>query len=295
MRNRRTLAGLAIAGAAVIALAWQGQAQPAANDDAAIRKSATAYADAFNKGDPKAIAAMWTEQGECRTPDGSTFVGREAIEKAHAEVFKATPGAKIELLVKSVRFPAKDLAVEEGLVRQVLAKGMPRTTSYVTVHVREGGQWKIALSSEAGAGLDRLEDLDWLFGEWNGKTKDGAGMKFAFAKDAKKPTVTGTFTRTVTGKEPAIGTLRIQFDPELGRLRSWAFEDDGAHSQGLWTNDGKSWLIEIRGTLASGTPFSETIVLQRVAADAITWHATDRILDGQPLADTPPLRLTISK
>jgi uncharacterized protein (TIGR02246 family) len=277
----------------------QAPANPgAATNDAdrdAIQKSARAFAEAFNKGDAKAIAAMWTENGECREANGEAFRGRAVIENAYAEFFKASAGAKIEVLVKSIRFPAKDLAVEEGLLRQSIGKkSLPGSSSYVAVHVREGGQWKIALSSEAGGGQDRIEDLDWLIGDWNGKLKDG-DIKLSFAKDAKKPVIAGTFTKSTAGKEPATHSVRIALDPETGRLRSWSFEDDGAHSQAVWHNDGKSWLLETRGVLADGTPTSETIVIQRVGPDAITWRAIDRMLGDQPFPDTTPMRLSHSK
>jgi uncharacterized protein (TIGR02246 family) len=257
-----------------------------------IRQSARDFVAAFNKGDAKVVAAMWTENGECRDPDGRTFVGRAAIEKAFAESFAANPGAKVEVLVRSVRFPAKDLAVEEGLLR--LARGpkdLPSTTTYVTVHAREAGQWKVALSSEAGAGQDRLEDLEWLLGTWAMKGK-GEEISLSFAHDPKKPVMTATFTRTAAGKDPVTGTIRIGLDPETGRLRSWAFEDDGGHSQALWLCDGKSWLLDTRGVLADGTPTQEVIVLQRVAADAIAWRSIDRVLGDTPLPDTNPVRLT---
>ncbi|CAN5487855.1 hypothetical protein BH11PLA2_BH11PLA2_46540 [soil metagenome] len=255
-------------------------------------KSAQEYAEAFNKGDAKALAAMWTENGESREANGETFVGRTAIEKVYTQLFAKNIGAKIEVLVKSVRFPAKDMAVEEGLIRQTTgAKGLPATTSYVAVHAREGGQWKIALSSEAGVGQDRLEDLDWLLGEWTTKVKDN-DVKLSFVRDPKKPVITATFTKTAMGKEPVSGTIRIALDPETGRIRSWGFEDDGAHSQSLWTCDGKSWLLESRGVLANGTPTSAVIVLQRVAADAVTWRTVDRFLGDEHLPDTTPMRLT---
>lgn len=298
--NGRLLTSTAMIVMAVAVIAFTGRAQtnpaakPAAADDGreAILKAARDYSEAFNKGDAKAIAAMWTENGENRDANGDTAIGRDEIEKTHAAFFKANPGVKIELLVKSVRFPAKDLAIEEGLVRQSRgAKEMPSSTSYVAVHVREAGQWKIALSSEGGGDEDRLDDLDWLLGDWTTKTKVG-DVKFSFAKDPKKAVVTGTFTRTPTGKEPVSGSIRIAFDPETGSIRSWGFEDDGAHSQSLWRNDGKSWLIDLRGVLADGTPFSETIVLQRVAADAITWRSIDRVLDDEALPDTKPMKLT---
>ena len=235
---------------------------------------------------------MWTENAECRDVGGQTFVGRAAIEKAYSEVFKANPDAKIEVLVKSVRFPAKDLAIEEGLIRAwQKPKDLPATTAYVAMHVREGGQWKMALSSEGGEGQDRLEDLDWLLGEWTTTVKDGT-VTFSFTRDPKKPVVTGTFTHTVTGKEPVSGSIRIALDPETGQIRSWGFEDDGAHSQALWVCDGKSWILDTRGVLADGTSTAERIVLQRVAPDVITWRAIDRVVGDTTLADTPPMRLT---
>lgn len=264
----------------------------AASQVVALTKSAKDYTDAFNKGDAKAIAAMWTEKGECREASGRTFVGREDIEKAFAAFFKANPGMKIEVLVKSVRLPAKDLAIEQGLIRQSRGpKDLPSTIAYEAIHVREGDHWKIALSSEGGPGQDRLDDLDWLLGDWTTKVKDGT-VKMSFVHDPKKAMITGTFTRALTGKAPVSGNIRIALDPETGHIRSWGFEDDGGHSQSLWHCDGKSWMLDQRGVLADGTQTSERIVLQRVGADVITWRAIDRVLGDTSLPDTTPMRLT---
>jgi uncharacterized protein (TIGR02246 family) len=295
--NRYTTAALAIAAGVAITVGYNARSQPPAAapegaDREAILKTARDYADAFNKGDAKAIAAMYTEQGEVRDASGRTFVGRAAIEQAFAAHFKDARGAKVEVLVKSVRFPAKDLAIEEGLLRTSNGpKDLPATAAYVAVHAREGGAWRIAMSSEGGASQDRLEDLDWLLGEWTTKVSDDA-VKLAFERDPKKLAITATFTRTAPGKEPVRGTVRIALDPETGQIRSWGFEDDGAHSQALWSCDGKSWVLDSRGVLADGTPTAERIVLQRVGPDAITWRALDRVLDEEALPDLPPMRLT---
>jgi uncharacterized protein (TIGR02246 family) len=272
------------------------QAATAAANDAdrdAILKTARDFAEAFNQGDAKAIAAMWTENGESREASGRTFLGRAAVEKAYAEFFKANKVAQIEVLVKSVRFPAKDLAIEEGLLRNSRGpKDLPATTAYVAVHIREAaGQWKIALASEGGVGQDRLEDLDWLLGDWTTKVKEDI-IQLSFARDAKKPHITGMFTRTAPGKEPVSSSIRIALDPETGQVRSWGFEDDGAHSQALWVCDGKSWVLDTRGVLADGTPTAERVVLQHVSPNVITWRAIDRLLGDTPLMDTPPMRLT---
>jgi uncharacterized protein (TIGR02246 family) len=278
----------------LVSLLHAQPAPAATRDDAAreaIEKSARDFAAAFNHGDAAAIAAMWTMNGECRDAGGQTLVGRPAIEKAYADFFKAHSGAKIDVLVKSVRFPADDLAVEEGLLRQSgVAKEMPATTSYVAVHVREKGNWLIALSSEGGVGQDRLEDLDWLLGQWTTKVKDDI-VRLSFLRDPKKALIHATFARTGPGKETVSGTIRIALDPETGLLRSWGFEDDGAHSQALWFNDGKSWILDTRGVLADGAPTAARIMLQRVSPDVITWRAIDRILGDRPMPDTVPMRL----
>ena len=84
-------------------------------------------------------------------------------------------------------------------------------------------------------------------------------------------------------------------DPETGRIRSWGFEDDGAHSQSVWVCDGKSWILDSRGVLADGTPTAERIVLQRVGPDAFTWRSIDRVIGDNALPDMPPMRLTRTK
>jgi uncharacterized protein (TIGR02246 family) len=283
---------VAAAGGLLLTARSQTRAPAAGTDEASIRQSAQAFADAFNRGDPKAVAALWTENGESRDADGRSYVGRAAIEAAYTAAFKATPGVNVEVLISSIRFPAKDMAVEEGLLRFSRGpKDLPATSSYVAVHAREGGQWKIALSSEAGVGVERVEDLDWLLGEWTAKVKED-GVTFKFARDPGKSAVTGTVARTTSGKESVVGTIRITADPETGQIRSWFFEDDGAHSQGLWSCDGKSWLVDVRGVLADGTPTAERIVLQRVDADVLTWRAIDRVVGDTPVTDTPPIRLT---
>ncbi len=69
---------------------------------------------AFNKGDAKAIAALWTEDGEYIDDTGRSFVGRDAIEKGYAEFFAANPNAKIQISIDSLRLLSSDTAIEDG-------------------------------------------------------------------------------------------------------------------------------------------------------------------------------------
>src|SRR5579872_1082373 len=79
-------------------------AEAAAKDDKgleaardAIRKSAKDFEKAFEKGDAKAAAALWTEDGEYYDDSGIELHGRAAIEKAYAELFKERPNGKVEI------------------------------------------------------------------------------------------------------------------------------------------------------------------------------------------------------
>src|SRR5277367_218466 len=50
-----------------------------ADDEAAIRKATADFIKAVEKGDAKAVASAWTEEGEYIGDDGTTLRGRAAI------------------------------------------------------------------------------------------------------------------------------------------------------------------------------------------------------------------------
>jgi uncharacterized protein (TIGR02246 family) len=261
-------------------------------DEEAIRATAREFAAAFNKGDANAVAAQWTEHGECSDADGTVIGGRANIERAFAEFFKANPLAKIQVLVQSVRFPSPDLAIEEGILRQInTVRDLPSTTLYSATHVRIGFKWQTASSREWGAGQDRLADLDWLLGKWTATVKD-KGVTLAFTRDEQKPFIDGKFTATTADKAVSTGTLRIGLDPQTGGLRSWHFAEDGGHGQSLWARDGNRWVLDATGVLADGTETAALNILGRINNDEITWQSIDRVLGDQELPDTTPIKLT---
>ena len=264
-------------------------------DDAAVRATARDFAAAFNKHDAKAVAGQWTEQGECADAEGSLIRGRANIEQAFAEFFKANPQAKIQVLVGSIRFPAPDLAVEEGVLRQInTVKDLPATTMYSATHVRIDGKWQTAVSREWGAGQDRLEDLEWLLGQWKATVKDQS-VTMTFSRDEQKPFIIGRFTRHTGDNVDSTGSFRIGLDPESGRLRSWHFDEDGGHGQAYWVRDGNRWVLDAAGVMGDGTETASVNILGRLNDDEITWQSIDRVLGGQPLPDTTPIKLTRAK
>lgn len=305
MINRRILAAavLGVGAVALIGIASHAQPRPAKSapstapreaDAEAVMKTARDFAAAFNARDAKAVAAQWTENGECHPSSGEVLHGRAAIEKAYAELFKTSPDAKIEIIPHDVRFPASDIAIEEGLVR--LSRGdkeLPTSSAYSVVHAREGGKWLAAVSKEWGDGIDRLLDLEWLLGDW--KASSGTqSMTLSFKRDPKRPFINGSFTRKDGDKEISSGTIRLERDPEMQRIRSWHFDNDGGHGQALWVRDGNRWVLDSRAVLGDGTQTASLNIIGRAGPDAITWQSIDRVMGGKALPNTAPVRLTKS-
>ena len=261
-------------------------------DRDAIRQASREFSEAFAKSDAKGAASQWTERGEYQEEGRESVRGRAAIETAFTEHFKDKPKGKIEVRISSIRFPAKDTAIEEGLLRNVPeGKGSPTSTEYSTIHVRENGKWKIAVSREWGAGQDRLEDLEWLIGTWKG---GGNGLEtvMSFERNEQRACIISQYSQKAKGKVVSSGTVRIALDPQRGQLRSWHFDDDGGHGQSLWLRDGNRWVLDSIGTMGEGSNTESVNLLIRTGRDTITWQSIDREVDGGSLPDTAPVNLT---
>jgi len=261
-------------------------------DREAIRKAGEAFAAAFEKGDPKAVAALWTDAAEYVAEDGVTLRQRAEIEKAFTEAFKkGGSSAKVEVDVRSIRFPSRDMAIEEGFLRHIPnGPGLPSSSRYQTVLVREDGKWLIAHSREWAAHQDRLGDLGFLIGRWEGGPK-GEEVGLLFTKDPDGPFINGKFTRRVGGKAGPTGTIRIGLDTERGQIRSWHFDADGGQGQCLWMRDGDKWMLDAVGVTGNGTITGSVNVLSRLGPDEIVWRSIDRVVGGEPLPDTTPVKL----
>ena len=112
-----------------------------AADRAAIRAAADAYTAAYNRGDAKAVARLWSEKGQWIGPDGKPVEGRAAIQKELEKMFAAGKGLHLELLDFSVRFVTPDVAVEEGKVRVTRPGEAPSDSTYIAVDSKQHGLW----------------------------------------------------------------------------------------------------------------------------------------------------------
>ena len=261
-----------------------------ADDEAAIRKGTADFIKLVEKGDAKAVAAAWTEDGEYIDDDGTTLRGRAAIEAAYAKAFAKKKNTKVEITIESIRFPSKDTAIEEGYAKSYKGDAEhPTCSRYSVLHVREGGKWLMAVLREWPDEGVSLRDLDWLIGTWESKTDD-TEVRTTYTWDATKNSIRCQITVKAPGKNFA-GTQVILKDPRTGQLRSWIFDDDGSFGDGAWTRDGKRWVIEATGVQADGGELTATNILTPVDKDTFTWQSTERTLDGEELPNAPPVKV----
>jgi hypothetical protein len=138
-----------------------------------------------------------------------------------------------------------------------------------------------------------MSELAWLIGEW---TEEGDASKVDvvykwiankhFIRAETKVHADESAEKNNGSPESVGGTQIIGRDPFTGQIVSWSFSADGGHGFGIWTKDGKRWLIHSEGATVDGVPSVAVNVLYRADDNVISWQSVDRTLDGQPLPDT---------
>jgi uncharacterized protein (TIGR02246 family) len=261
-----------------------------AADRVAIRTTMQSFAAAFQKGDAAAAAAYLTSGAELIPYEGSPIRGREAIQQAIANHFAKNARPKIKLEVESVHFPSRDTAVEEGDIQVTTEKEATATNRYSVLYVREDGKWLLAMIREWPSERAALRDLDWLIGSWAAKTPD-AEAQTAYEWFGNKSFIRAHFT--VRQKDRSFtGMQLIGADPKTGELRTWTFEYDGGVGEGTCTRDGNKWVFETTTAMADGSVLTATNILVHVNADTFTWQPVNLTVDGEKIADLPPVKVS---
>ena len=135
---------------------WLG-ARVAAQDptEAELRRLTESYAQAWAKGDAKAVAGLHTSEAIHVGSDGKVSVGRALIERAMLEALTGPyRGTKINMVPGQAARAGQDVYVTEGTFQ--VSGGMPPAGvairgRYVATIVRVSGRWQIAGFAEIGA------------------------------------------------------------------------------------------------------------------------------------------------
>lgn len=266
-------------------------ARPA--DQEAVRAAVKDFISAFEKGDAKALAALFTEEGEYVADDGATLRGRDAMQDGYAQFFKKNPDRKLEVNIDSVRFVSRDNAVVEGTARSYPSgkPGDPTLSRISALYVREKGPWQLAMLREWPDDGTTLEDVAWLIGTWESKS-EAADVRTTYEWEDGKNFIRARFTVKEKDKDEALsGSQLIGADPRTGQLHSWLFESDGGFGDADWKWDGKAWRLDASGVEPDGDEVTATNVLTPLGKDAFTWQSVARTVDGEAVSDMPPVKV----
>lgn len=266
-----------------------GETRP--EDREAVRAAMQAFVKTFETRDPKALASLWTEGGEFRNVDGLEIRGRDALLKGFTEFFARTPEVKAELSPETLRFLSRDVAIEEGsvIVRKGPSKSAPKAR-YSVMLTREEGRWLLASLDESPEDEASIDDLEWLIGEWESSSGQGAEIRTVYAWVPNKKFIHVKFT--IKEAELAMsGAQVIGVDPATGMIHTWTFDVDGGVGEADWSRDGDEWTLDAAGTRADGDSLTETNILRRVNDDTFTWQSIDRMLGDDELPDLAPVKV----
>lgn len=289
-RNAFVLASVAVAAVALSHLAGQQPAVKETPDAAAIKKASQSFLKAYMAGDAKGMAAHWTENGEYYSDDGTVIRGRAEIEKTYGELFAKKAGATdAEIDITSLRFPSKDMAIEEGYFKVRVGKEPAASSKYTVLHVREDGKWLMAVVREYPSEGVQIRDLEWLIGTWETKGGDTV-VRTKYEWWGEKSYIRVHITLTQKGKTRE-GFQMIGKDGSTGQLRSWTFDAEGAFAEANWTRDGKKWVQASTGVLEDGSVLAATNILTRIDDDAFTFQSVERTLNDAEMEDVPPVRI----
>jgi uncharacterized protein (TIGR02246 family) len=277
----------------------EGQARGGADrsaDESAIRANIAQFVKAYNAGDAKGVAALFTPDGQAVDKDGDAAEGREAIAKTFGELFAARPKKKLEIFVESIRFLGADLAMEVGTTKETPAPNEPAEYDrYTVLHVKRNGKWQMALARDeegpTATGHERLEPLAWLVGDW--VDDGGSTVVYSSCRWSEDGNfLLQDFKLQVNGQSAMNVNQRIGWDPIGKRVHSWVFDSEGGYGESDWTRDGSAWIIKATGVRPDGTTASATNLLMPTGTDGYVWRSTDRIVgdERQPQTEVKVVR-----
>lgn len=294
--------------AACLCLSSFAAGESSGRDEQGLRAAAARYREALDRGDGKALAALWTADGDIVDEQGNVLAGRTTIA-ATVQPAAGAPRPSFRINDTKLRFLTDAVAVEDGTVEVSIAGlSRPLKGRFTATWVREADGWKIAALREdrldTPAGAETLEDLDWMVGDWvvldDRAGKPGAG---APEKPAIEMTVRWNANRTFLLRDVKIAapgnagdaaalhvTQRIGWDPLSRQLRSWVFSSDGGHGEAIWSRDGDSWVARTSAVLPDGSQTSSLNIYTFDGKDRCAWRSLPTHVGGE---HTPPLNLTM--
>jgi uncharacterized protein (TIGR02246 family) len=267
-----------------------------AASEAAIRKAAASYMEAFNKHDAQALADHWSPDAVyLNRTTGEEVSGRAAIAQQFAALFKEQPAVKLEVTVASVQFVSPNVAIEQGSARMLSPNDEPEETEYSAVNVRREGKWLLDRVTDKSkevipTNYEKLKGLEWMVGHWTDDSQN-AEVELDCSWTKNKNFLTRAFKISIDGQSDFSGMQVIGWDPAAKTIRSWTFDSSGTFAEATWEQRGQRWFIRNRGVLHDGRPASMVNAMKQVDENSFTWQTIDRTAGGELLPNIDEILL----
>lgn len=263
-------------------------------DEGAILASVQSYVAAYNRGDAKAVAEHWIEEGEWISPQGQRLHGRKAIQQGLERLFQANRGVKLETPSPKIRLLCAEVAVEEGATQVTRPGQTPSTSTYLAIHVKRNGKWKLESVREtelpAPPQDNPLQELQWMVGQWLDASQEST-VAMSVRWTGNQRFLCASFKLSAPGTEDLAGTQIIGWDPAAKTIRSWVFDSDGGFGEGEWSRQGNRWTVRLSMVLPDGSLASATNVYTLVNQDTYLWHSVGRQVDGHDLPNIEEVKV----
>jgi uncharacterized protein (TIGR02246 family) len=271
----------------------QGATTPAQSaEEKPIRDLLDAFARAYSAPDLKALAACFADEANVVDSAGESTRGKSAVVEMYASSLEENPNLKLEPKVQEVRFLTPDVARVEGQTRLSTDTGdASEFTRFSGLVVKRGWKWLVAEIREYPAPVedvssyDRLKELEWMVGDWVDESESVKSSSTVRWADNRSYLIR-TYQVEVKGEKATSGTMFIGWDPQTAQIKSWLFDSEGGHGEGLWTRTGeKEWIVKAQGVLRDGRPNSATQIHVILNNDSAKVSSIDRIIGGQIAPD----------
>ena len=268
-----------------------------AADEEAIRASGAAFIEAYNAGDAKKLAALWSPDAVYLDPlTGETIVGRDAIEKVFADAFDDKEDVKLSVESADIEFISPNVAIVRG-VAHVIKKGEePVDSDFTSVRVKVDGKWLIDRVTEVEkekappSNYEHLKELQWMIGSWHDDDpRPAVEIQTDCAWTKNKNFMTRAFAFAIGDQINKSGMQIIGWDPVAKQIHSWVFDSDGGYGEGTWKHKGNKWFVQNSATLPDGGKATSESIMTKLDDNSYRWESVNRDIDGELQPNVEPV------
>jgi hypothetical protein len=110
-------------------------------------------------------------------------------------------------------------------------------------------------------------------------------MHIKAAWNSTKTALRRDISITPQGRPAIHAVQQISWDPKHRQIRSSTSNDDGSHTDGIWSQEGNIWMVLARATHPNGSQTRSTQIFKFVNRDTIMWKWIHITIDNRPAAD----------